>query len=31
VLTLRIPVSDTAKPRKISIGSGGSGPKQIKG
>jgi HSP20 family protein len=30
VLTLRIPVSDTAKPRKISIGSGGSGPKQIK-
>jgi HSP20 family protein len=31
VLTLRIPVSDTAKPRKISISSGGSGPKQIKG
>ena len=31
VLTLRIPVSDTAKPRKISIGSGGSGRKQIKG
>jgi HSP20 family protein len=31
VLTLRIPVSDNAKPRKISIGSGGSGPKQIKG
>jgi HSP20 family protein len=31
VLTLRIPVSDTAKPRKISIGSGGTGPKQIKG
>ena len=30
VLMLRIPVSDTAKPRKISIGSGGSGPKQIK-
>ena len=31
VLTLRIPVSDTAKPRKISIGSGGFGRKQIKG
>ena len=31
VLTLRIPVSDTAKPRKISIGSGGSGPQQIRG
>jgi HSP20 family protein len=31
VLTLRIPVSDTAKPRKISIGSGGNGRKQIKG
>ena len=30
VLTLRIPVSDSAKPRKISIGSGGSGPKQIR-
>jgi HSP20 family protein len=30
VLMLRIPVSDTAKPRKINIGSGGSGPKQIK-
>lgn len=31
VLTLRIPVSDKAKPRKISIGSGGSGAKQIQG
>jgi HSP20 family protein len=31
VLTLRIPVSDQAKPRKISIGSGNSGRKQIKG
>jgi HSP20 family protein len=31
VLTLRIPVSDQAKPRKISIGSGYSGRKQIKG
>ena len=31
VLTLRIPVSDSAKPRKISVGSGTSGPKQIKG
>ena len=30
VLMLRIPVSDSAKPRKISIGSGGTGPKQIK-
>ena len=30
VLTLRIPVSDSAKPRKISIGSGGSSPKQIR-
>ena len=30
VLMLRIPVSDTAKPRKINIGSGGTGPKQIK-
>ena len=30
VLTLRVPVSDTGKPRKISIGSGGSGRKQIK-
>ena len=31
VLTLRIPVSDKAKPRKISIGSGDSSGKQIKG
>ena len=31
VLMLRLPVSDSAKPRKISIGSGGSGPKQIRG
>ena len=31
VLTLRIPVSEKAKPRKISIGSGDSGRKQIKG
>src|SRR5919107_2437280 len=31
VLTLRVPVSDQAKPRKISIGSGYSGRKQIKG
>jgi HSP20 family protein len=31
VLTVRIPVSDRAKPRKISIGSGGAGRKQIKG
>jgi HSP20 family protein len=30
VLTLRVPVSDRAKPRKINIGTGGSGPKQIK-
>jgi HSP20 family protein len=30
VLTLRIPVSEKAKPRKISIG-GGSDPKQIRG
>jgi HSP20 family protein len=30
VLTLRIPVSDSAKPRKISIGSGGSDRLQIK-
>jgi HSP20 family protein len=30
VLTLRVPVSDRAKPRKINIGAGGSGPKQIK-
>jgi len=31
VLTLRIPVSDKAKPRKISIASSGDGPKQIRG
>jgi HSP20 family protein len=31
VLTLRIPVSDKAKPRKISVAAGGSGRKQIKG
>ena len=31
VLTLRIPVSEQAKPRKISIGSGSSGGQQIKG
>jgi HSP20 family protein len=31
VLTLSVPVSDQAKPRKISVGSGNSGPKQIKG
>jgi HSP20 family protein len=31
VLTLRIPVSEKAKPRKISIGGGGSDPKQIRG
>ena len=31
VLMLRIPVSDSAKPRKISIGSSDSGPKQIRG
>ncbi len=30
VLTLRIPVSEKAKPRKISIGAGRSGSKQIK-
>ena len=30
VLTLRIPISDRAKPRRISIGSGTTGPKQIK-
>jgi HSP20 family protein len=30
VLTLRIPVSEQAKPRKISIGAGSSGSKQIK-
>jgi HSP20 family protein len=31
VLTLEIPVSDKAKPRKIAIGSGNSGRRQIKG
>jgi HSP20 family protein len=31
VLTLAIPVSEKAKPRKISIGSGTSGRQQIKG
>jgi HSP20 family protein len=31
VLTLRLPVSDSAKPRKISVGSGSGGAKQIKG
>jgi HSP20 family protein len=31
VLTLRIPVSDSAKPRRITIGSGGSTPRQIRG
>ena len=31
VLALRIPVSEKAKPRKISIASGDGGPKQIKG
>ena len=30
VLTLRIPVSDRAKPRKVSIASGGTGPQQIR-
>jgi HSP20 family protein len=30
VLELRIPVSEEAKPRKISIGSGNSGRKQVK-
>ena len=29
VLTLRIPVSDQAKPRKINVGAGSSGAKQI--
>jgi HSP20 family protein len=29
VLTLRIPVSDQAKPRKINVGAGTSGAKQI--
>jgi HSP20 family protein len=31
VLSLRIPVSDKAKPRKVSIGTGTGGRKQIKG
>jgi HSP20 family protein len=31
VLALRIPVSDKAKPRKVSIGTSGAGPRQIKG
>ncbi|WP_127552911.1 Hsp20/alpha crystallin family protein [Actinoplanes sp. OR16] len=31
VLTLRIPISDRAKPRRIAIGSGNGGRKQIKG
>jgi HSP20 family protein len=31
VLTLRIPVSDKAKPRKISVGAGTTGPRQVKG
>ncbi|GIE74684.1 hypothetical protein Aph02nite_06340 [Actinoplanes philippinensis] len=31
VLTLQIPVSERAKPRRITIGSGGSGRRQIKG
>ncbi len=31
VLELRIPVSEKAKPRKISIGSGDSGRRQIRG
>ena len=31
VLTLHIPISEQAKPRKISIGTGNSGRKQIKG
>ena len=30
VLTLRIPVSDRAKPRKINVTSSGGGPQQIK-
>jgi HSP20 family protein len=29
VLTLRIPVSDRAKPRRIAIGTSGNGPQQI--
>ncbi|MDT5036346.1 MAG: hypothetical protein QOE03_1531 [Micromonosporaceae bacterium] len=31
VLTLRIPVSEQAKPRKISVGASGGGRRQIKG
>ncbi|MDG6105856.1 Hsp20/alpha crystallin family protein [Dactylosporangium aurantiacum] len=31
VLTLRIPVSEHAKPRKISVGAGSTGLRQIKG
>ncbi|MEV4279732.1 Hsp20/alpha crystallin family protein [Actinoplanes xinjiangensis] len=31
VLTLEIPVSDRAKPRRIAIGSGDTGRRQIKG
>ena len=31
VLTLRIPTSAQAKPRKVNIGSGGTGRKQIQG
>jgi HSP20 family protein len=31
VLTLRIPISDRAKPRRISIAASGNGPKQIAG
>ena len=31
VLSLRIPVSDRAKPRKISVGAGGGGRREIRG
>ena len=31
VLTLRIPISDRARPRRIEIAAGDSGRKQIKG
>jgi HSP20 family protein len=31
VLHLRIPVSDSAKPRRISVAAGSGGPRQIKG
>ena len=31
VLTVTIPVAETAKPRKIQVSSGGSGPKVIEG